>query len=112
VARKRISPSTRLVSYGQTPALSFCVDRAREILQFQYRDGAPIKSLQLTWKNSDESAAALGASATPRKALVEHIVDVASSPRAFHIQSSGRRGSYKTTKILARACANSADGRK
>jgi DNA topoisomerase IA len=36
----------------------------------------------LTWKNSDESAAALGASATPRKALVEHIVDVASSPRA------------------------------
>ncbi|KAL7548499.1 hypothetical protein ACHAWF_011781 [Thalassiosira exigua] len=37
LARKRFSPSTRVISYGpcQTPALSFCFDRLREIEQFE-----------------------------------------------------------------------------
>lgn len=59
-ARKRFSPATRMISYGpcQTPALSFCVDRLREIERFQpqkyYKVQMEVglsngKSYPLTW---------------------------------------------------------------
>ena len=62
LARKRFDPATRVVSYGpcQTPALSFCVDRALKIQQFRPQDywkvhvevAAPErgnKTLPVTW---------------------------------------------------------------
>eukprot|EP00980_Cylindrotheca_fusiformis_P023988 scaffold11292_cov116-Cylindrotheca_fusiformis.AAC.2 len=95
VARNRFSPTTRVISYGpcQTPALSFCVDRAREIQQFKSSkfwtpkieisvDGATDEGTPLIWKHNDDSVAQLGESATSDKFLVEKIVEVASSPNA------------------------------
>jgi len=83
LARSKFDPSTRLVSYGpcQTPALSFCVDRAREIQQFQpttyykvcieARASNGIKT-PLMWKNGSYQGER---NATPNKALAEQLVE-------------------------------------
>ena len=112
-ARRHFSPSTKLVSYGpcQTPALSFCVDRAREIEAFEPRNYWKVNvsassingnngSVQLRWKppektaveqtrqsrsprNNDSEARNFEEGATFDKALAERAVREASSPSAI-----------------------------
>ena len=66
LARQRYSPSTKLVSYGpcQSPTLSFCVDRAREIQAFEPKKYWKVKTTarspddpkityELRWKPPD-----------------------------------------------------------
>ena len=66
-ARNKFSPSTRVVSYGpcQTPALSFCVDRLREIERFKAKRYWKVnidtqlsngETQSLTWKVSHSNA--------------------------------------------------------
>ena len=69
LARRHFSPTTRLVSYGpcQTPALSLCVDRAREIKSFVPEDYWKVhitasvpnsrkESVRLSWKVPSDDA--------------------------------------------------------
>eukprot|EP00977_Amphora_coffeiformis_P013785 scaffold3696_cov134-Amphora_coffeaeformis.AAC.4 len=56
LARKHFSPATKLISYGpcQTPALSFCVERAKEIESFQPESFHKVDINLLLPKNSKE----------------------------------------------------------
>ncbi|KAL3911862.1 MAG: hypothetical protein SGILL_007117, partial [Bacillariaceae sp.] len=69
MARQKFSPATKVVSYGpcQTPALSFCVDRAREIESFNAEEFSKVlvtasvsqgkrnKPVALTWIPSKDT---------------------------------------------------------
>jgi DNA topoisomerase IA len=114
LARKRFDPSTRLVSYGpcQTPTLSLCVDRAREIEVFKAEQywkvnvlgdilGSSRKSLPLKWRVPKEEvvvdtrnkrqrtnggkALTVEESASFSKNSAEQVVKAASEPNAFAV---------------------------
>ena len=56
ITRKRFDPATRVVSYGpcQTPALSFCVNRAREIEDFEREPYSKV-NVEVAMPNSSSS---------------------------------------------------------
>lgn len=95
LARSRFSPSTRLVSYGpcQTPCLSFCVDRAKEIRQFQPQTfwkaqieakiPGSSENYPLVWKNTNgQESSSFGENASSDKDSVLQVVNHVSSPGA------------------------------
>ena len=57
IARKRFGPATRVISYGpcQTPALSFCVNRAREIEEFEREPYSKV-NVEVGISNGDSGA--------------------------------------------------------
>ena len=112
LARQNFSPATKIISYGpcQTPALSFCVDRAREIEAFVHEDyskvhisaafpGGGNKTLKLNWKPPEGSEVrskvsrrltskksttdAIEESATFDQTAAQKVVKLASSPNSF-----------------------------
>jgi DNA topoisomerase-3 len=112
LARKRFDPATRVVSYGpcQTPALSFCVDRARQIEQFRPNDYWKVKievslpgsseKLALKWtvpneeavedtrntgvrRGRGESATSSIENASSEQESAKQIVDSACAPEAY-----------------------------
>jgi len=112
VARKRFSPSTKLVSYGpcQTPALSFCVDRAHEIQQFvptaffevqveASPDSGKKNYLPLKWMGSDGSVE-MGDNSTPDKQTAEELVKIASKSGAHAVVESIREEQSKVNAPL------------
>ena len=107
LARRHFSPTTRLVSYGpcQTPALSLCVDRAREIKSFESEDYWRVhitasvpdrknRPIRLSWKvPSDDAVASRGRSsgaqndkmedsATFSRRSAQELVNLASEPNS------------------------------
>jgi DNA topoisomerase III len=109
IARKNFSPMTRVISYGpcQTPALSFCGDRAKEIEAFQpkeywrvkvsCKDDGSKRAFELKWippsngmvesfiKRSigaDGQTPTYQDSSTYNQAAASHIADLASKKSA------------------------------
>jgi superfamily II DNA/RNA helicase/DNA topoisomerase IA len=110
LARKNFSPATKLISYGpcQTPALSFCVDRAREIESFVARPyqqvsivcdtpGHKDAFVEPTWmveeahsieeQGDRKSASCLGKGATFDSALANEIASMVSKSGILRVTS-------------------------
>ncbi|CAJ1946564.1 unnamed protein product [Cylindrotheca closterium] len=108
-ARKRFSPATKFVSYGpcQTPALSFCVDRAHEIQKFAPTtfwelqieaspDSDKKNNRPLKWTGSNGSAE-MGDNSTPNKVTAEKLVKIASKSGAHVVVESIREENCKVS---------------
>ena len=105
-ARRRFAASTKLVSYGpcQTPALSFCVDRAREIEKFTPTSFTRIKAsanplgkkgvFDLRWmpddsvENNSKRGKILEESATKHRQVARDVVEFAEHPQAHLVVRS------------------------
>ncbi|KAL3939460.1 MAG: hypothetical protein SGBAC_005824 [Bacillariaceae sp.] len=112
VARKRFSPSTKFISYGpcQTPALSFCVDRAYDIQKFvptafwelqvtASPQSANKSALPLKWIGSNGSAE-MGDNSTPDKQTAEDVVKKASHSSTRAVVESIREEQSKLNAPL------------
>ena len=106
LARKHYSPATKLISYGpcQTPALSFCVDRAREIEAFVPREyhklavtctlpGQSKASFEPLWMvpnngfDGSETGESLGESSTFDRALAQRTAKLVSDGGSLEVTS-------------------------
>ena len=109
MARKYFAPATKLISYGpcQTPTLSFCVKRAREIEQFQAKEYSRVnvqvlmpgsaKTTDIKWlvpskdqvpdirRKGSQDTTAMEDNATFDKRIAQKIVDFASTPSAYMV---------------------------